>query len=233
MIHAALCNLDISSGVAIPAEASVVVHILDETVNGECGGSYTIGADIDSLTGSVSSGTIIYDDYCDGGIIFSGSLTFAGQIDLVTKEGDLDFTFTDCTQKEGSDSVTINGTASFASTLTTQTMTFKNLYVRDNTLNKVAWFNNFVIVSTEESADSLITMSGRFYDPDSGYIDLSTESPMVILTDDENPSDGVLVAMGRNNTKARLTALTSTTYEVEADTNGDGEYDWDSGTLYW
>lgn len=233
MIHAAFCNLDLSSGVAIPAEASAVVHLLNKTVNGECGGSYTISADIDSVTGSISSGSIIYNDYCKGGVLESGSFDFTGEINLITMEMNLDFTFTDCTQTEGNDSETINGTASFASTLTTLTLTFKDLYVRDNTLDKTAWFNNFVMTSTEESADSLMTMNGRFYAPDSGYIDLSTESPLVILTDDENPSDGVLVAMGRNNTKARLTALTSMTYKVDADTNGDGVYDWDSGTLNW
>jgi hypothetical protein len=233
MIHAAFCNLDLSSGISIPAEASAVVHLLNKTVNGECGGSYTIGADIDSVTGSVSSGSIVYNDYCEGGTVESGSIDFTGEINLINMEMNLDFTFNNCTQTEGNDSETINGTASFASSLNTLTITFKDLYVRDNTLNKTAWFNNFVMASTEESSDSLITMNGRFYDPDSGYVDLSTESPFIILTDDENPSDGVLVAMGRNNTKARLTALSSTTYKVDADTNGDGVYDWNSGTLNW
>ncbi len=233
MIQAAFSNLDLSSGVAIPAEASAVVHLLNKTVNGGCGGSYTINADIDSVTGSISSGSLVYNDYCEGGVIESGSMNFTGQINLVTQEGNLDFTLTNFTQTEGNDSETINGTASFVSTLTTETITLKDMYVRDNTLNKTAWLNNLIMASTKESADSLITMNGRYYDPDSGYIDLSTESPLVILTGDENPSAGVLVAMGRNNTKARLTALSSTTYKVEADTNGDGVYDWDSGTLNW
>jgi hypothetical protein len=154
-------------------------------------------------------------------------------MDLVTKDMNLDFTYTNFTQTEGNDSETINGTASFVSTLTTETNKAKDLYVHNNTLNKTAWLNNFVITSTQESADSLITLNGRYYDPDYGYIDLSTESPGVILTGDENPSAGVLVGKGRNNTKARLTALTSMTYKVEADTNGDGVYDWNSGTLNW
>jgi hypothetical protein len=233
MIHAAFSNLDLSSWVAIPAEASAVVLPVNQTVNGECGGSYTIGFDLDSVTGSVSSGSIVYDKYCEEGVIESGSAGFSGQMDLVTKDMNLDFTYTNFTQTEGNDSETMNGTASFVSTLTTETITAKDLYVHDNTLNKTAWLNNFVITSTEESADSLITLNGRYYDPDYGYIDLSTESPGVILTGDENPSAGVLVGKGRNNTKARLTALTSTTYKVDADTDGDGVYDWNSGTLNW
>ena len=233
MIHAAFSNLDLSSWVAIPAEASAVVLPVNQTVNGECGGSYTIGFDFDSVTGSISSGSIVYDKYCEEGVIESGSVGFSGQMDLVTKDMNLDFTYTNFTQTEGNDSETINGTASFVSTLTTETITAKDLYVRDNTLNKTAWLNNFVITSTEEPADSLITINGRYYDPDYGYIDLSTESPGVILTGDENPSAGVLVGKGKNNTKARLTALSSMTYKVEADTNGDSEYDWDSGTLNW
>jgi hypothetical protein len=233
-IHDAFSNLDLSSGVAIPAGASAVVPTFSQTVNGACGGSYTISfTDFDTVTGGIPSGSVEFNNYCKAGVIGSGSCDFTGQINPITNDANLDLTFTNFTQTEGNDSETMNGTGSFVSTITTETITIKDIYVHDNTLNKTAWLSNFVMVTTEESAESLITMNGRYYDPDSGYIDLSTESPLVILADDENPSDGVLVAMGRNNTKARLTALTSMTYKVEADTNGDGVYDWNSGSLNW
>jgi hypothetical protein len=81
-------------------------------------------------------------------------------------------------------------------------------------------------------------ISGRYYDPDYGYVEVYTEGPLRIDDGDDWPSDGVLVVTGDTgiaggSTMARLTALSSTTYQVEADTNGDGTYDWDSGVLYW
>jgi len=80
--------------------------------------------------------------------------------------------------------------------------------------------------------------SGRYYDPDEGYVVVSTEEAFVIYDGDDWPLQGVLVITGDTGseggrTKARLTVLTSTTFRVEADTDVDGSYDWDSGVLDW
>ena len=81
-------------------------------------------------------------------------------------------------------------------------------------------------------------VSGYYYDPDYGYVVISTSIPFVIYVGDYGPSVGVLVITGNTgiaggSTKARFLALSSMTYQVEADTNGDGTYDWNSGILYW
>ena len=75
--------------------------------------------------------------------------------------------------------------------------------------------------------------SGRYYDLDEGYVVVSTDSPFRVYDGDDWPSEGVLVVTGDGSTKARLTVLTSTTFRVEADTDGDGSYDFDSGDLNW
>lgn len=38
---------------------------------------------------------------------------------------------------------------------------------------------------------------------------------------------------GGGSTMARLAAFSSSTCQVEADTNGDGIYDWNSGVMNW
>ena len=73
-----------------------------------------------------------------------------------------------------------------------------------------------------------IDMSGTYYDPDDGYVVVSTEVPLLVYDGDNWPSEGVLVVIGDTglaggSTMARLTALSSITYQVEADTQGDGQ----------
>jgi len=64
-------------------------------------------------------------------------------------------------------------------------------------------------------------------------IDCHTDTPFHIDDGDEWPSSGVFIVGGEGGTEAQLTALSSTTYIVDADTDGDGIYDWDSGVLNW
>jgi len=57
-------------------------------------------------------------------------------------------------------------------------------------------------------------------------------------TDLPNPSSGILLLTGApgsagGNTKAQLVFLSSSSYEVDADTNGDDSWDWNSGTKNW
>lgn len=85
----------------------------------------------------------------------------------------------------------------------------------------------------EESGYVEFEVSGRYYDPDYGYVDFHTDTPFHIDDGDEWPSAGVLIVEGEGGTEAQLTALSSTTYIVDADTDGDGIYDWDSGVLNW
>jgi hypothetical protein len=233
MIMHAVNKWKFSSQANVPATASALIPDLDETVDGECGGSYTIGGDVNALTGDISNGTIVYNGFCDAGVTLTGTVLFSGQIDPITEEMNLDFTFDDVTVTESDISGTIAGTAAYDVGIDTGSMTFKDIYIHDNSLSKTYWFHDFVIAGTDESSSYSMTIDGRYYDPDYGYIDFSTEEPFTILTDDENPSDGVLVAQGRDGTKARLTALSSTTYMVEADTNGDGTFEWNSEILYW
>jgi len=233
MIMHTIDTWNLSSQAAVPASASALSSDLDETVDGECGGSYTIGADVNELTGAISNGTLVYNSYCDAGVTLSGTVSFSGQMDLITGEMNLDFTFDDFTATESDISGTINGTATCDVDIDTGSITFKDIYIRDNSLSKTCWFHNFVVAGTDESSSYSMTINGRYYDPDYGYIDFSTEEPFTILMDDENPSDGVMIALGEDGTNARLTALSSTTYMVEADTNGDGTFEWNSDILYW
>jgi hypothetical protein len=81
-------------------------------------------------------------------------------------------------------------------------------------------------------------VSGKYYHPDYGYVNISTPTAFRIYSGSVWPSQGVLMLDGKTgiaggSTRARLTVISSNAYEVEADTDGDGTYDWNSGSLNW
>jgi len=209
------------------------ITTVTETVAGDCGGSGSYAISIDDQTGEFS-GSFNYSSYCNQGVAISGNVSFSGLVDVNT--GNIvkfNFSFDNLTGTSGSDSFTLDGTISYdvSGSTTTTTMT---MLLQDNNTLKVYWLKDWAMTLTEGvNYEVTLKISGYYYDPDYGYIAISTPTPFVIYYGYSWPSAGVLVVTGDGNTKARLTVLSSATCQVEADTNGDGSYDWDSGVLYW
>ncbi len=214
------------------------IYTVEDTVFGDCGGSASYSISVDNQTGDFN-GSFNFDSYCDDGVTINGGVSFSGQIDVDTDELLIfTFSFNSLTCSTGSDSFTLNGSISWDVTGSPATVTM-NMYLRDNITNKVYWVQNYTIDATEGAGYVDVDVSGRYYDPDYGYITITTSPPLRIYDNDDYPSEGILVITGNTgseggHTRARLTALSPTTYQVEADTDGDGLYDdYDSGILYW
>ena len=84
--------------------------------------------------------------------------------------------------------------------------------------------------------DDIPALTGRYYDPDNGYVEPSVEETVRGYHGDDWVSNGKIVLTGAEgtqggDTKIRITYLSATEYLVEADTNGNGAYDYNSGTL--
>ena len=112
------------------------------------------------------------------------------------------------------------------------------MLLRDNTTGKVFWTNPYNMTLSEGSGYVIFQVSGKYYHPDYGYVNISTPTPFRINSGATWPSQGVMILDGKTgiaggSTKARLTVVSSTNYMVEADTNGDGTYDWNSGSVSW
>ena len=115
------------------------------------------------------------------------------------------------------------------------------MMIQDGGTGRVCQVENYQMAITDWGSYAVFTISGRFYDPDYGYVDLTTPSPLFMGYYDDYPYAGQLVLTGENGTvgptSARLTALSTTTCRVEADTDGDGTYsgldDYDSGEILW
>jgi hypothetical protein len=216
---------------------------------GTCGGNFTYNITVDDQTGAFN-GTLTFNDFCEDGVAISGSVSFSGTINLIS----LDlinylFSFNSLSVSEGSDSITLDGTISFvidAGPPPGGTITM-NVLMRDKNTGKVYRFDNLIIDATDgmdvEGDFTQVSLTGRYFDPDYGYVDITTPTLIKIYWIYEWPTSGVVEIFGANgifggSTKARLTAIDNTLCRVEADVDGDGAYtgapnDYDSGFLSW
>ncbi|MEW6684431.1 MAG: hypothetical protein AB1451_16160 [Nitrospirota bacterium] len=202
-----------------------------DTIDGDCGGHLNTRVNMNDATGEFT-GSLNFDAFCVDGVTTRGSASASGQFDFATD--DIEFLMTTSSLRvefEG-ESFTMAGAVNAAYSGSSSTITMNTL-MRDDGTGKVFRAENYEVTVTEGSSSVEETLSGRFYHPDFGYVDLSTPTPFVTNVSDTYPSSGVLIASGDGQTKARLTALSSTTLQIEADTDGNGDYDYDSGTLNW
>jgi hypothetical protein len=127
----------------------------------------------------------------------------------------------------------MNGSINFNMQASPMRMTM-SFILQDNNLNKTYRYENFVYEYAQGVGYEDITLTGRYYDHDYGYVDITTESPLRINEYDLWPSTGTIIATGNSGTKARLTVIDSSSFFVEADTDGDGSYDdYNSGQILW
>lgn len=199
-----------------------------DTIIGSCGGTADYILDIGDATGTFE-GTFVFSRYCEDGIVISGDTEVDGTVDLATGEiVTIAYAFESLTV----DGFIYKGTISVDASAAPQIITL-DLLARENASGKVDWVRNYTLSVTEISAAEIqIEATGAYYDPDLGYIDVSTPEPLLILAGDW-PGSGVLLCLGGRNTKARLTAVDASSYRLEADANGDDFYDYDSGVLPW
>jgi hypothetical protein len=229
----ALIDYDFTAG----RDLSAAIQTTGDLIYGKCGGnaSYTIQVDTD--TGAFA-GQMAFNGFCDEGISISGPATFSGTISQVTSDFEsFTLTFDYVTATSQTESYIMDGRIDYIHSGATGIATL-NMAVQDNNLDRIVKVEDYQIVVTDGYNRSELEIGGRIYDPDYGYVDLETEPVLIINEADEYPSSGALVLTGAlgtggGPTKARLTALSPTQCQVEADTNGDGTVDYDTGPVSW
>ena len=209
-----------------PAEAGLAIPT-GITVEGPCGGSCSVYFSISPITGI--SRTLIYNDYCSTGTTFNGTVSIQGDLDPDSDNLDLTLSFSSFSASYEGVSRTMSGTLELATSSDSSSLTM-DILVKDNSTDKTLWMEDYEMDVTEHLDYDEITISGRFYEPDHGYVTLSTEDPLIIYYVNDYPSSGTLVAMGAeisegNNTKARLVVLDEESYRIDVDEDGDGTYE--------
>jgi hypothetical protein len=231
----AVVNLQAASDTA--SASSKTVQTEQDTIDGACGGQAVGNMQVDDVAGNFS-GSLDFSNYCESQVILNGNANFSGSVNTTTEQFEsikLDFNYLKANY--GSTSYIFDGTISINIQATDATMTM-NMYIQDSNSGDVFWIDGYRMGISADDSYYAITISGNFYDPHYGYVTVSTQQNLLVSESDMIPYSGILIAVGENGTaggptKARLTCYSSGSFQVEADTNGDGVYDWDSGDLSW
>jgi hypothetical protein len=204
----------------------------EDSWTGECGGFVSYVISLNDITGEFN-GSFRFSDFCEDDVVMDGNATFSGLFNFDTEDFDTaTFAFDLLTVDDIEGNMTMSGDISMDFTVSPIICVIE-IFARDNDTNKVYWIHNYSTNITEGPGYVEIEIFGTFYDPDHGFIRITTQEAFVVDDDDDWPKSGILICEGENNTKARLTALSAFTYRVEADTDGNGTYDWDSGIRFW
>lgn len=196
--------------------------------DGSCGGSFSYEISLDRASTEFTA-TLTFVDYCDQGIEISGETEVNGIFERET--GDFltaKFIFDNFTDGF----LTLDGEIAidFSDSPTLATLT---AFAEDNASGQVYWLNNYSMNIIEFAGYVEIEIFGSFYHPDYGFVIMTTIDAFVVHDEDEWPTSGQIVIQGAKDTKAQLTAIDHLHYIVEADSDGDGRYDWESGVLNW
>jgi hypothetical protein len=198
------------------------------TIEGDCGGQATYIFETNDVVGTFN-GSMTFLSYCDEGVTISGQTNVYGTFDTATDEP---LTITITFDNLESDYITLDGEISMDLTTIPYIVTM-NYYGTDNASDKVYWIRDYTLTITEVNDNTEVELTGRFYDPDYGYVVLTTTVLFVIYEDDDFPYQGSLVLSGANGTKAELNAIDYLNCECKSDSDGDGVYDWESGAMLW
>jgi len=178
---------------------------ISESYAGNCGGSAT--ASNNSTQSSVDV-EISFSAYCDDSLTINGSLSLSGTLDPFV----LSATFTRFSMSNGEETFAFTGSFSFEN-FTSFTMSMV-IQTGDATYK----IEDLSISSSSGSGYTDISLSGRFYHPDYGYIDISTVTPLRYDDGDQYPSSGLLHISGTAGSMANITPLDNTRYTIDVTT---------------
>ena len=212
-----------------------------ETLFGSCGGSVNYDVGIDSILGDFS-GTADFREYChtsNSDLVLDGIADFSGEYDIFSLEiDDFTFIFRNLAGTTSEGSYVLNGSLKGKVSDTRAELKTTSV-IKDDITGKTYWLKDFTLTAEQEDLFVTITADGRYYDHDYGYVDVSTEELFRIYDNDDWPSSGVLALEGAEGveggkTMARLVVLDANSFQIEADTDGDGSFDdYNSGPLPW
>lgn len=210
---------------------SLAIQSEQETVFGDCGGSAIYAVEMDDVNGNFT-GSMTFSDFCNGETTISGTVGLSGQLDVNTSDFlNFNFSINMVSLASANQSYVMDGDVSFNVSGTTSTASI-GMLMRDNN-GEVFWVKDYVL-SISEGVDYVdINMSGRFFHPTHGYVDLTTINQARIYNVYDWPSSGELQIVGADGTKARLTAVDENFCEIIADTNGDDNYDYGPAQMSW
>ncbi len=211
-LAASIKRLD-PKGATGPAATGASVQ---STISGTYGGTLSYTLNVNETDGSFN-GTFTYANYREvqNGPIISGAVTFSGVYNQTSGQfSSFNMNFTDFVVTESGKTFTMSGTINWNMYRNGGGTVTANLFLRNNTTGTVSWVKDYTYTL---SSLWTLTITGRYYDPVHGYVDISTPVPLQVSSLSGEPTAGVLLFTGANGTSARIT-FNATGYTVEVDT---------------
>ena len=239
VVGVALSGVRKGEGVLIPAGGGSGMRAASTDngrVAGNCGGSASFTMNGNEQTGSFN-GSLKYNGYCEDGITTNGSATISGTVDRDRERiTSMSMRFDSIHSSGNGEALTMAGTMDLEVRGSTVTMTM-DLLARDDQTGEVIKMENLQVSVTAGVGYEERTVNGRFYMPSEGYVEIETLTPFRVYDWDEWPSSGRLLITGATGTYGGTTRALLTVEgslcSVEADTDGDNDYDYSSGTFSW
>jgi hypothetical protein len=209
-----------SRGAAAPAR--VATH----QVNGDGGGYASFTLDVNDATGSFS-GSVDFHDYSSKGLVIAGNSAILGTFDMNTQEfSRLTLSFNALSMHSTGIDVTLIGSLSWGFNLPTSSENLTmNMILLDRSDSKTYWFRNYEIATVYNNGFLTQNFSGRYYDPDHGYVDITTMNLLVADYGKTWPTSGSLRLSGRLGSQVSIT-FSPYKLAMAADTDGNGTADW-------
>lgn len=195
-------------------------------LQGSNGGTADYSMDINDATGSFF-GTIVFKGFAADGVIIDGTSELLGTFDANRQQfSRFTLSFRSLAFRAADFTVSLTGSLSWGFNFTSDTETLSmNMVLMDQSSNRTYWYNNYEMVTVYSGTGLTQTITGRYYDHDHGYVDLTTRTPLVATYGNEWPSQGSLAFSGDLGRWVRLNFLANTLV-IEADTDGDNIADW-------
>lgn len=195
-------------------------------LEGDNGGTASYTLEINDSTGSFF-GTIVFRGFTANGLVIDGTSETLGTFDANQQDfSRLTLSFKTLTMRSTNFTIVLTGALSWGFNFAASTETLSmNMVLLEQVSAKTYWFNNYELVTVYGGSSFTRTISGRYYDHDHGYVDLTTRTQLAVRYSDQLPSKGCLAFSGTAGRWIRLNFLANSLV-IEVDTNGDGAAEW-------
>ncbi|MDW7646494.1 MAG: hypothetical protein SCI25_15830 [Desulfuromonadales bacterium] len=215
---------------------SMAKVIIDEPIAGDCRGYADVSGWVDDQTGAFDL-DVTYHEYSDDCVVeMSGRTNMQGSMDLDSLWfARLKITYEALAVLFEGLSYTQSGIWSGDFQQYPTRVTF-DLVTRDESTGKTYWMRDVEMLTSPVSgtSDTEYQITGRYYDPDFGYVELTTLDPLHFYYEEDYPYEGRMKLAGAGNTAALAEFISNAAFRVTCDEDGDGQYDdYDSGIVHW
>ncbi len=227
-----LSQSDLVTADAASMPAAGAIQTISQTLNGADyggSGSATVVGSIDNVTG-YGSLTVTYNHFSDG----YSNTTFNGVMTLTNDATGKTISFSNITITDASGVFSMGGSVHSKITATGEILTMN--IVASSSAGLAVKVENFVVITTTNALGQVVdeSGSGRIYNSAEGYIDITTTSPLVYSPAGSiyPSSGGPVIATGSGGTIVKVTPVDAMSVLIEADTTGDGNFDYSKTTLW-